>query len=459
VWTSDAERPALDGALSALRRQRPDLRLWRSRKYRHALGPAVVARVGAARRWLEGGGALAYVVDRASRSPFSSIAALHRETGAPLLTVTPDVESAGRGASRVDPVRISSSVRLHGAPALPAPRRYRELVGWHARALSSRVEGRRRTLPQDPMAAPTDAEALRAERARLDDGEILLRQGPFTVAAARAERIPAILREIGRLREETFRAVGEGTSHSIDLDRYDQYYLHLFVWDEARERVAGAYRLGRTDELVTDRSRRRLYTASLFDFAPGFFDRLGPALELGRSFVCVEYQRSRALLLLWKGIGRLVARERRYRTLFGPVSVSSEYTPFSRELMAGVLEAERHRHPLAELVRPRCPVGRRLLVGTGLGDPSVSLADPAELSGVVSSAEVDGKGLPTLFGEYLRLGGRFLGFNVDEQFGSVMDGLVVVDLPRTSPRLLEFYLGRETAQTLLGGWRASELLD
>jgi putative hemolysin len=373
------------------------------------------------------------------------------------VTLEQDVRDAGKRRSRlgsVRPLRISSRVRLHSSHTDRKPRRFRELVRWHAHALRSRVDGARPAAVAEPLVPPTDPDALRGERERLQDREVLLRQGRFTVAAARAERIPAILREIGRAREETFRAVGEGTLRSIDLDEYDQHYVHLFVWDDEASRLAGAYRLGKTDELVVaGGSVRRLYTASLFDFSPGFFDRLGPALELGRSFVALEYQRSRALLLLWKGIGQLVARERRYRTLFGPVSVSAEYAPFSRCLMAQVLEADSHRHPLARLVRPRCPVERRTFLEASLGDPGSVLSHPAELSSVISSAELDGKGLPTLLNEYLRLGGRFLGFNVDAQFGGVMDGLVVVDLPETNPKLLEFYLGRDIARGLLSDWQ------
>jgi putative hemolysin len=124
------------------------------------------------------------------------------------------------------------------------------------------------------------------------------------VYCAEAGAIPHLLDEIGRLREITFRAVGEGTGHARDLDSFDDHYEHLFIWNRKREEVVGAYRVGRVDEIRRRAGTRGLYTASLFRYRSPFFQLLGPTLELGRSFVRPEAQRSFApLLLLWKGIG------------------------------------------------------------------------------------------------------------------------------------------------------------
>ena len=143
------------------------------------------------------------------------------------------------------------------------------------------------------------------------------REPPSRRDLAEAGEIPSTLREIGRLREITFRAAGEGTRRALDLDEFDAHYLHLFVWSEKKQEVVGAYRLAATDQV------RRLYTASLFQYGPEFLERMGPAIELGRSFVRAEYQRGfQPLLLLWNGIGAFGSRNPRYR-VFSVRSVSA----------------------------------------------------------------------------------------------------------------------------------------
>jgi putative hemolysin len=252
-----------------------------------------------------------------------------------------------------------------------------------------------------------------------------------------------MLHEIGRQREITFRAAGEGTGRALDLDDFDQNYFHLFAYNKKQHELMGAYRLGLTDELLRDKGLGGLYSSTLFKYAPDVFEKLGPTIELGRSFVCPNYQKtSRTLLWLWKGIANFVAARPRYRTLLGPVSVSAEYVNFSRELMVRVLSGSTHRHPLHKSVRAKNPVRARSFGAGGLGDPRAVLTTPSDLSAVVSDAEVDRKGLPVLLREYLKLGGKFLGFNLDHEFSNVIDGLVVVDLMQTDRRVLQFYMGR-----------------
>ena len=168
----------------------------------------------------------------------------------------------------------------------------------------------------------------------------LAQSGAQSVWQATAEQIPHVLREIGRLRELSFRAANEGTGKSMDLDRFDDHYLHLFIWNAEAAEIVGAYRVGATDRILERHGRQGLYSSTLFDSRMEFFRRLGPALELGRSFVRPEYQRSYSpLLLLWKGIGSFIARHPRYRTLFGPVSISRDYSDLSRRLIATTLLA------------------------------------------------------------------------------------------------------------------------
>jgi putative hemolysin len=293
---------------------------------------------------------------------------------------------------------------------------------------------------QARIAGGVSPQAMRQEAETLSSGNVLLESGPYTVCEARAAEIPNTLREIGRLREIAFRKVGEGTGRSLDLDRFDQHYRHLWVWNRERDEVCGAYRLGGTD------TTSDLYTSTLFHFRPGLLEQLHPALELGRSFVRPEYQKSyQALLLLWKGIGRYVARHPRYRVLFGPVSISKDYSRASRSLMVSYLESSCDRPELADSVEPRRQFRTRRF-GTwdaGLLGPHLRGLD--ELSEVVADIEADGKGVPVLLRQYLQLGGTVLAFNVDRAFSDVVDGLMVVDLARMAPAVLEKYLGKEGA--------------
>jgi len=197
------------------------------------------------------------------------------------------------------------------------------------------------------------------------------------------------------------------------------------------------------DAIFPKRGARGLYTSTLFKFDPAFLSQLGPALELGRSFVCPEYQRDYLrLLLLWKGICRFVAGNPRYRTLFGPVSISNDYHSISRALIIEFCKARRDQE-LSRTVRPRQRFHSPPLPGCDRL-PICSLThDVPALSALISDLEPDRKGVPVLLRQYLNLGGNVLEFNVDRHFSNAVDGLILVDLLKADRRLLERYMGRE----------------
>lgn len=290
----------------------------------------------------------------------------------------------------------------------------------------------------DGIAAPEPPDQLAREVASLPLCHTLYASGDYMVIVAQRALIPRVMNEIGRLREINFRAVGEGTGNERDIDVFDDWYQQLFVWHRRDARVLGAYRLCMTDVVRRRHGDAGLYTKSLFMYEAEFLDALGPAVELGRSFVRSEFQGAgRVLALLWRGIGHLLAARPRYRKLFGPVSVSSAYSEASRQLIAARLCQGQYRHPLFGKVGARRPV---LAQGIFEAQPD---EDIKQLTKRVSQLEGGQKGLPILLREYIKLGGQFLSFSVDAAFHDAMDGLVVVDLERTQPRLLALHMGPE----------------
>jgi len=296
--------------------------------------------------------------------------------------------------------------------------------------------------------------AICSEIAGLAPDRRLLSSGAFDVFCAAAGEIPSALNEIGRLREITYRAVGEGTGLSHDTDQFDAEYLHLFSWDRRERRVVGAYRVGRTDRLVASRGVDALYTRTLFRYDARLIGRLSPALELGRSFVRQEYQRNHnALLVLWQGIGRFIVRHPEYRVLFGPVSISARYSDFSHQLLIAFLRQNHLDHGLSQLVEAINPAGSK---------PAAPVPLPStieEANRLISRTEKDGKGVPVLLRHYLKLNSRLIAFNIDPKFGDALDALMMVELPKVDRAILNRYLGRADADRYLAIHRRATSSD
>ena len=293
---------------------------------------------------------------------------------------------------------------------------------WFVRALTYRAQ------PEE-VVAPGDPVALRAEVEQLSEFK-LFAQGGFTCYCAPSSQIPLAMQEIGRLRELTFRAVAEGTNHAIDLDEYDLYYQHLFLWHEESGRIAGAYRIGDGEKILKRYGHRGFYTASLFRFARGFHPYLRQSLELGRSFVPVEFQKHRLpLFLLWKGILAEVARHPNCRYLIGPVSISAAYNPLSRWLMMAYIERNAVDETLRGLVTPRNPYRPKV---RGAQDPEALIEnivdDIRKLDSIVSDIEPEHAPIPVLLKRYLAQNARILAFNHDPKFNDALDGFMVLDL-------------------------------
>ncbi|MGD9310783.1 MAG: lysophospholipid acyltransferase family protein [Desulfosarcina sp.] len=294
---------------------------------------------------------------------------------------------------------------------------------------------------------------LAAEVAALPKENRLLTHKQMAVYVADSEQIPHLLREIGRLREKTFREVGEGTGRSMDVDLFDSYYRHLILWNSERSEVVGAYRMGDTGSILARFGRKGLYTHSLFRFKHGLLQYLTNSLELGRSFIRSKYQRQpNCLSLLWKGIGAYLIRHPQYRILFGPVSISNSYHRVSKHLMVQFLRGRCTIKKLSAYVSPRKPL--RQWPNRSMHDIASHLSDGSidDVSMLVSEIEDDGKRVPILIKHYLKLNGQFIAFNVDRDFADAIDGLVVVDLMQTDTKLLDRFMGRQGSQCYRERW-------
>ena len=296
----------------------------------------------------------------------------------------------------------------------------------------------------EEIISETPASEVEKAVAALPEGSFMLSGSGLEVYMAALAPDNPLMREIGRLREITFRAVGEGTGRRTDVDVYDPHYRHLFLWDPKAKLVVGAYRLGLVPEILPRFGVDGLYSHSLFRYSRKLLDKCGPCIEMGRSFVRPEYQRAFApLMMLWKGIGAFIARNPSYISLFGPVSISASYRDESRNLLLRSLRLSNFAGELARFVRPPRPPrrGRR---AEWKGKDYESLVANTDLVGsVISDLEGDKKGIPVLVKQYLKLGGRILAFNVDPDFGDCVDGLILVDLRHTDPKVRAHYMGAD----------------
>ncbi len=268
----------------------------------------------------------------------------------------------------------------------------------------------------------------------------------FLVLRAQAAQIPSMLREIGRLRELSFRMVGEGTMKAVDLDSFDSLYEHIVLWNRQKQEVVGAYRVGRCDELLKRYGKRGVYLNTLFELSDKFLSRAAPALEMGRSFIRPEYQKnSNALHLLWKGIGAFIVQNPHYRYLIGPVSISNEYSKNSQRLLVASLSTHHMHRGLSRTVKARHPLDKCMYANWDALLHHGNIVPIDQLAPMIENVEWDSKSIPVLLRHYIRLGAKVVAFHRDHDFGSCMDALVVVDLWAVEARMLSRYLGVEGA--------------
>ena len=288
---------------------------------------------------------------------------------------------------------------------------------------------RRISKRQEPIAPAGDKTLLREEINALRPSHELFSSRNFIVLFAPTRVMPNLIREIGRLREMTFRAIGEGTNRATDIDEYDFYYHHLFVWDDDAGELVGAYRIGKGKEILNQYGIKGFYINSLFHISKSFTPVLSESLELGRSFIVQEYQRKpMSLFLLWKGLLTVLLNHAECRYLIGPVSISNEFSPLSKSLIVDFVRNNHYDPEMAKFVRPRkeyvSQADRRV-------DSSVIIdsaeKDISKVDTVVGDVD-SGFRIPVLLRKYLELNARIIGFNVDPDFNNCLDGLIMVDV-------------------------------
>ncbi|MBU2892985.1 lysophospholipid acyltransferase family protein [Colwellia sp. D2M02] len=253
-----------------------------------------------------------------------------------------------------------------------------------------------------------------------------------TILLYRHESSSPIMREIGRLREVSFRLVGEGSGQRRDIDCYDQHYLHLILWDDDDLEIAGAYRFGESQKLIDDPESYGLYTKTLFDYQPHMNAIFAQGLELGRSFVQPKYWGKRSLDYLWVGIGAFVARNPQYRFLFGPVSISNTLPNTAKNLL--IHYYQHYFKSEQQLAKAKIPFQLSEVVQEqwlSSFDGNDKEKDFITMKHLLANLGVS---VPTLYKQYSALceddGVSFSAFNIDPDFNDCVDGLVVVDLDK-----------------------------
>ncbi|MBC7913460.1 MAG: lysophospholipid acyltransferase family protein [Pyrinomonadaceae bacterium] len=249
--------------------------------------------------------------------------------------------------------------------------------------------------------------------------------------------IPNIIKEIGRLREITFREVGEGTNKSTDLDEYDIYYHHLFIWDTNARMIVGAYRIGRGDEIFYSLGNKGFYITELFKVKEQIYPVLRQGLELGRSWIRKEYQQKPLpLFLLWKGILKYLIENPQYKYLIGPVSISNSFSKFSKSLIVDYVSKNHFDHELAQYVKPR----KKFKVDFSKIDADLLLNSKETLKGLedlISDVETSHLKIPVMLRQYLALNAKIICFNIDPKFSDSLDGFLVVDMAKIPAEMLE----------------------
>lgn len=299
--------------------------------------------------------------------------------------------------------------------------------------------------PAKKIAAQKNKDSFIKEINNLRDRDFrLLESKDYEVFFANAKEIPNVLHEIGRLREITFRGIGEGTNKALDLDKYDKYYYHLILWDNQAQCLAGAYRMGLGKEIYKKHGINGFYIQTLFRIEPELHQMMENTIEMGRAFIIDEYQQKpMPLFLLWKGIVHVTLRYPEYKYLMGGVSISNQFSDFSKSLMIEFMKSHYYDPYIAQYIYPKKEYKVKLK-----GDDKdfvfdASKADMQKFDKIIDEIEPGALRIPVLIKKYVKQNARLVAFNVDPKFNNAVDGLMyikVADIPESTvkPVMEEF---------------------
>ena len=264
----------------------------------------------------------------------------------------------------------------------------------------------------------------------------MLQSKNYEVYLADAPSIPNIIQEIGRLREITFREVGEGTNKSIDLDKFDAYYHHMFLWDKDEKKIAGAYRMGLGSQIFSKYGIDGFYLQELFRFEQELFPMMSKSIEMGRAFIIKGYQmRPMPLFLLWKGIVHTTIRYPEHKYLIGGVSISNKFSEFSKSLMIEFMKSNYYDPYVAQYIKPKKEYKVKLKDADKDFIFDASKADLNKFDKIIDEVEPGSLRLPVLIKKYVKQNAKVVAFNVDPLFNNAVDGLMyirIADLPEST---------------------------
>lgn len=353
----------------------------------------------------------------------------------PLLQATRLPSGFRKKKKNVFRVRIGSPVSVAEQKEFTDTEKFGRFLRAKTYALGSHIEVKKffrpPRLPRRPedIIAPLPHETMVGEIERLSAEYTLFSSDNYRIICAPPFEMSGLLMELGRLREITFREIGEGTNKSCDIDEYDLCYHQLIVWDTRAEKIVGAYRVGKGAEIFAQLGVKGFYIRSLFKISEAFFPVLKESLELGRSFIVKEYQRKPlSLFLLWKGILFFLLKNQNYRYLIGPTSISNNFSTLTKSLIVDFIRLNFYNHDFGQYITPKkeFKIPQKYYIDYHVIVPEKS-QNINRLDKLVSDIEPHMR-MPVLLKKYLKLNAKIIGFNIDPKFNDALDGLMLLDL-------------------------------
>ncbi|WP_299712471.1 lysophospholipid acyltransferase family protein [uncultured Tenacibaculum sp.] len=356
--------------------------------------------------------------------------------------------------NRVIKVRIGKPISVKDQDNYKDIPAFYEFIRKKTYMLANPFEKNQRLISTQKLKIPKKAKKISSQRnpelfakeidGLRDHGKRLLISKNYEVFFTDTKEIPNILHEIGRLREITFRDVGEGTNNPLDLDKFDKYYHHLLLWDNQAKRVVGAYRMGLGKDIFKRYGINGFYIQTLFKIEPELHPMMENTIEMGRAFIVKEYQQKpMPLFLLWKGIVHVTLRYPKYKYLMGGVSISNQFSEFSKSLMIEFMKSHYYDPYVAQYIYPKKEFKVKLKDGDKDFVFDATDSDMQKFDKIIDELEPGTLRIPVLIKKYVKQNARLVAFNVDPKFNNAVDGLMyikVADLPESTvkPVLEEF---------------------